>query len=263
MPCYQSSGLPSGVATAGRTAYATEAACLEACKEGACCEGATCSVRPQCQCQGAGKTFRGIGTTCEPFVLPASASLTASLEYTQLDPPPVAEVDCSSQGSAAAIRFCEGTLSGKLTFGMSRNVGGGNSFSGMNIAQEGTTGNVFSASAVLTGNCAGGLSISIGTSLDIPFTSPSAYNLGAAGSMSGGYFESTYYLYNLNYASDYTTLITTSSTFPADGSFTTYDPQRIPQTIEVQYIWRSQTLGTLWYRDRGTWRVVVKATLTT
>lgn len=45
--------------------YATEAECLQACKEGACCEGATCSVKPQCQCQGTGKTFKGVGTTCE------------------------------------------------------------------------------------------------------------------------------------------------------------------------------------------------------
>jgi hypothetical protein len=51
MPCYQSTSLPSGVTTTGRTAYATEADCLNACKEGACCDGTTCSVKPQCQCQ--------------------------------------------------------------------------------------------------------------------------------------------------------------------------------------------------------------------
>jgi hypothetical protein len=34
--------------------------------EGACCEGTTCSVKPQCQCQGAGQRFRGVGTTCTP-----------------------------------------------------------------------------------------------------------------------------------------------------------------------------------------------------
>lgn len=64
MPCYQPTSLPSGITTAGRTGYATEAECLQACKEGACCEGTTCSVKPQCQCQGTGKTFRGVGTTC-------------------------------------------------------------------------------------------------------------------------------------------------------------------------------------------------------
>ena len=66
MPCYQSNSLPSGVTTTGRTSYATEADCLNACKEGACCEGTTCSVKPACQCQGAGKVFKGVGTTCTP-----------------------------------------------------------------------------------------------------------------------------------------------------------------------------------------------------
>jgi hypothetical protein len=47
-----------------RTGFATEAECNQACKEGACCEGTTCSVKPQCQCQGAGRVFRGVGTTC-------------------------------------------------------------------------------------------------------------------------------------------------------------------------------------------------------
>jgi len=51
MPCYQSTTLPSGVTTTGRTSYATEAECLQACQEGACCEGTTCTVKPQCQCQ--------------------------------------------------------------------------------------------------------------------------------------------------------------------------------------------------------------------
>lgn len=66
MPCYQSTNLPSGITTTGRTSYATEADCLQACKEGACCEGTTCSIKPQCQCQGTGKVFKGVGTTCEP-----------------------------------------------------------------------------------------------------------------------------------------------------------------------------------------------------
>lgn len=50
MPCYQPSTLPPGFTTTGRTGYATEAECLQACKEGACCEGTTCSVKPACQC---------------------------------------------------------------------------------------------------------------------------------------------------------------------------------------------------------------------
>jgi len=63
MPCRQVSTY-GGKSGAG--GYATEAACLEACKEGACCEDTTCSVKPQCQCQGTGKTFKGVGTTCSP-----------------------------------------------------------------------------------------------------------------------------------------------------------------------------------------------------
>jgi hypothetical protein len=66
MPCYQPSSLPSGVTTTGRTSYRTEAECNQACKEGACCEGTTCAVKPQCQCQGAGKVFKGVGTVCTP-----------------------------------------------------------------------------------------------------------------------------------------------------------------------------------------------------
>ena len=33
-------------------------------QKGACCEGASCTVKPQCQCQGAGQVFNGVGTTC-------------------------------------------------------------------------------------------------------------------------------------------------------------------------------------------------------
>jgi len=66
MPCYQSITLPGGVTTTGRTAYQTEAECLAACREGACCEGTACTVRPQCQCQGTGKVFKGVGTVCTP-----------------------------------------------------------------------------------------------------------------------------------------------------------------------------------------------------
>lgn len=66
MACYQSAsvGGVSGSGPAGGGGYATEADCLNACKEGACCTGTTCSVTPQCQCQGTGKTFKGVGTTC-------------------------------------------------------------------------------------------------------------------------------------------------------------------------------------------------------
>lgn len=50
----------------GRGPFTSEADCASACAEGACCEGTTCTVKPQCQCQGAGKVFKGIGTTCSP-----------------------------------------------------------------------------------------------------------------------------------------------------------------------------------------------------
>ena len=46
--------------------HATEAECNQACQEGACCEGTTCTVKPQCQCQGTGQSFKGVGTTCAP-----------------------------------------------------------------------------------------------------------------------------------------------------------------------------------------------------
>lgn len=84
MPCYQPT---TGVSSPPRTgkSYATEAECLDACREGACCEGATCSVMPQCQCQGTGKTFQGVGTTCSPnpclYCCP-SGSLPSSITFT-------------------------------------------------------------------------------------------------------------------------------------------------------------------------------------
>jgi hypothetical protein len=67
MPCSQRSTLTNSTGfTINPTSggYATEADCLNACKEGACCERTTCSVKPACQCQGTGKTFKGVGTVC-------------------------------------------------------------------------------------------------------------------------------------------------------------------------------------------------------
>jgi hypothetical protein len=68
MPCFKSStnGGATGVGPPSGGGYATEADCLNACKEGACCEGTTCSIKPACQCQGAGKVFKGVGTVCSP-----------------------------------------------------------------------------------------------------------------------------------------------------------------------------------------------------
>lgn len=69
MPCRKSPTFDgrTGFGPVASSGYQSEAACLNACKEGACCESnGTCNVRPQCQCQGAGQTFRGVGTTCSP-----------------------------------------------------------------------------------------------------------------------------------------------------------------------------------------------------
>jgi hypothetical protein len=62
MPCRQVSTFNGVAASSG--SYRTEAECNQACQEGACCDGAVCTVKPQCQCQGAGQTFKGVGTVC-------------------------------------------------------------------------------------------------------------------------------------------------------------------------------------------------------
>ena len=114
MPCYQPSTLPGGVTTTGRTSYRTEAECNQACKEGACCEGTTCSVKPQCQCQGAGQVFKGVGTTCA----------TGTCLCCNADGTPKQSGDCSGtsrcwclcgEGSAAYPRFVNVTISFKYT----------------------------------------------------------------------------------------------------------------------------------------------------
>ena len=66
MPCRQASTYngKTGSGKTGGGGHATEAECNQACQEGACCDGAVCTVKPQCQCQGAGLTFKGVGTTC-------------------------------------------------------------------------------------------------------------------------------------------------------------------------------------------------------
>jgi hypothetical protein len=65
MPCYKASNYPGGV-PAGTVSHATLEDCTEYCNEGACCEGTTCSIKPQCQCQGEGQVFKGVGTVCSP-----------------------------------------------------------------------------------------------------------------------------------------------------------------------------------------------------
>lgn len=70
MPCQQitNTGISHSPPLSSRSGpFATEAECLEACKEGACCNGTTCSVKPQCQCNAAaGEVFKGVGTVCSP-----------------------------------------------------------------------------------------------------------------------------------------------------------------------------------------------------
>lgn len=66
MPCRQ---VPTfngvdGVGKPDGSGFDTQEECLEACQEGACCKDSVCTIKPQCQCQGVGMTFQGIGTTC-------------------------------------------------------------------------------------------------------------------------------------------------------------------------------------------------------
>lgn len=93
----------NGSGQPGGGGYATEAECLEACKEGACCEGATCSVKPQCQCQGTGKTFKGVGTTCSPS--PCGVCLGTQPSIPGCDPfagaPSIASHPCSTPTGGA------------------------------------------------------------------------------------------------------------------------------------------------------------------
>jgi len=114
MPCYQTSNLPAGFVTTGRTVHRTAAECNQACGEGACCEGTSCSVKPACRCQGAGKTFRGVGTTCDSLkgacCEGTSCSVKTSCECqgagkvfrgvgTTCSPDPCASIDCSKNPS--------------------------------------------------------------------------------------------------------------------------------------------------------------------
>jgi hypothetical protein len=136
MPCYQLPNLPGGVTTTGRTSYRTEAECNQACKEGACCEGTTCTVKPQCQCQGAGQTFKGVGTVCtgvncgccgggEVFGVGAvSVSVTRTLDVVAnsscscvaFQNPPSVATRCVNQSSSfsqyGTLQSCQRTVQG-------------------------------------------------------------------------------------------------------------------------------------------------------
>ena len=72
MPCVQGgvdgfTSPPTGAVFSGP--FRTKAGCNQACADGACCEsGGICTVRQQCQCQGIGQFFKGVGTVCESEV---------------------------------------------------------------------------------------------------------------------------------------------------------------------------------------------------
>lgn len=100
MPCYQASNYPGGV-PAGAVSHATLEDCTEYCKEGACCEGATCSIKPQCQCQGANQVFEGVGTTCTPNPCnPSSGACCCCVEIEAFMPFP-------ATSEALALFFCQ------------------------------------------------------------------------------------------------------------------------------------------------------------
>lgn len=84
MPCQQitNTGISYNPPLSSRSGpFATEAECLQACKEGACCNGTTCSVKPQCQCDAAaGEVFKGVGTTCAACLICACADIPQSFK---------------------------------------------------------------------------------------------------------------------------------------------------------------------------------------
>lgn len=81
MPCYQQNQAPANLVNSGVGSFATEAECLEACKEGACCDGTTCSVKPQCQCDAeAGEVFKGVGTVCGCGAYPESLDVEVTFD---------------------------------------------------------------------------------------------------------------------------------------------------------------------------------------
>lgn len=108
MPCSQLNSAPSP----GAVSYATEADCLQACKEGACCESnGTCNVRPQCQCQGAGQTFKGVGTVCSPNPCCRDSTGTPCFDVSPFPYPQVLYLTFQNTGSKTLNRTFTLTLS--------------------------------------------------------------------------------------------------------------------------------------------------------
>ena len=109
LPCFKpANALGSPIQSRSSGPFTTEADCLNACKEGACCEGTACTVKPQCQCQGTGKTFKGVGTVCE----------TATCLCCNEQGYPKSSTDCAwcwcfcGEGTAPYPRFVNVSLSG-------------------------------------------------------------------------------------------------------------------------------------------------------
>jgi hypothetical protein len=75
-------------------------------QKGACCEGTTCTVKPQCQCQGTEQTFKGVGTTCTPNPClcctggrAEPSSLLVEITAVEFTPPVVYSLSISMAGS--------------------------------------------------------------------------------------------------------------------------------------------------------------------
>lgn len=115
MPCYQAGNVPAGYVPIGSGSYATEADCLNACKEGACCNGTTCSIKPQCQCNAAaGEVFKGVGTVCRPNpcsrcgcettdYTPESLSISVRVNYAGVQQVPPSSFECSQEILGRAV----------------------------------------------------------------------------------------------------------------------------------------------------------------
>ena len=161
MACFQQKDLqPLGInQTNLGTSYATLAECLQACKEGACCEGTTCSIKPQCQCQGAGKTFKGVGTTCSPNPCAVQCSCPAGSETTGARPSAIhirATFSCPcytailTTASATGLKYIDCFESVSFTQDYTLSAYASEAWSGYRYAGAATPGNSLQAFLAIT-----------------------------------------------------------------------------------------------------------------
>lgn len=276
MPCRQVStynGL-TGSGKAGGGGYATEVECNQACREGACCEGTTCSVKPQCQCQGAGKTFKGVGTTCSSYVVPSGSSVSLTFSYTQTDwqalyasagYPSCQTLNAISQLPDSEMTICLGQLSGQNVF---------SAMSAGSYSQFYGSSNGVDASVIFGGACGNSVFVTVLTNYRIPgrflypwSTQDGANNLNAMGWMTGNTFEQTYYLYQVfdsgdvahNFQYGGPLLTSTSSSFPQDGTRQTFVANRTPQSITERYITKPD--GTEFVYTGRAWTVTFRVSV--